>query len=100
MLAHFGHRLTPTLLPRYQLVESRSQTSCSRHHHLGHDVPSACAAALLRPHGEDHDQVVPLPKMTTGSEAPPSQLAALNGKEPTAELLVAPQQAHGRASGP
>ena len=27
MLALFGHRLTPTLLPRYELVQSRSQTT-------------------------------------------------------------------------
>ena len=42
-----GHLRTAASTPLDEATESRSQTSCNQHGHLGHDALPACAAPLL-----------------------------------------------------
>jgi hypothetical protein len=48
ILGLIGHLRTAASTPLDEATESRSQTSCNQHGHLGHDALPACAAPLLR----------------------------------------------------
>ena len=65
-----GSCITSKMFSLSDLDEIRTLKCCSQHRKLGHHVSPSCATSL-RCGGEDHDLVVPVPKMAIGGEVLP-----------------------------
>ena len=64
-----GSCITSKMKSLSELDEIRTLKCCSQHRQLGHHVSPSCATSL-RCGGEDHDLVVPVPKMAIGGQEP------------------------------